>query len=319
MGPRQLTGLRPQTYEHPSDAKALDLLTKTAGLEKLVRKLNEWGFDRLLRVGLTGSYLRVTPDSLPDVHRTLTTACSTLDLPEVPDVYIAGGGEINAFTAGVQRPLIVLNSATVDLLTPEELLFVVAHEVGHIKSRHVLYYQIAEFIPVVGEMIGAATLGIGELFSTGLQMALLRWKRMSEFTADRAGMLGCQNADVALRTMMKLAGLPTKYYNAINPEDFIAQARHFEAMEADKLNLLAKWLSTMGATHPWTVMRGKELLEWVDNGGYEQVLKAPQALPFTPPAGIAGYCDQCGWPRRGNEAFCSGCGRTYVQAEPARS
>ena len=132
-----------------------------------------------------------------------------LDSPVIPELYIAPG-EINAITAGVERPLIVLYAGAVDLLTPEELLFVMAHEVGHIKSAHVLYYQIAEFIPVIGEIVGAATFGLGEFFGAGLQLALLRWKRMSEYTADRAGLLACKDAEVALRTMMKLAGLPAK-------------------------------------------------------------------------------------------------------------
>ena len=129
----------------------------------------------------------------------LRKACDLLDSPMVPALYIAPG-EINAFTAGVKKPLILLYSGAIDCLTPEELLFVIAHEVGHIKSGHVLYYQIAEFIPIIGEIVGAATFGLGEIFGAGLQLALLRWKRMSEYTADRAGLLACKDAEVALRT-----------------------------------------------------------------------------------------------------------------------
>ena len=135
---RRLTGLRPQTYEHPLDAQALNALQKTSGLETVVRKCNEWGFERLLRVQLTGSHLRVTPDSMPDVHDKLLAACDVLDLPKVPDLYIAAGDDLNAFTAGVERPLIVLNAGTVDRLTEQELLFVLAHEVGHIIQERVL-------------------------------------------------------------------------------------------------------------------------------------------------------------------------------------
>ena len=60
MSRRRLTGLRPQTYEHPLDAQALNALQKTSGLETVIRKCNEWGFERLLRVQLTGSHMRVT-------------------------------------------------------------------------------------------------------------------------------------------------------------------------------------------------------------------------------------------------------------------
>jgi Zn-dependent protease with chaperone function len=312
MARRRLTGLRPQTYEHPLDAQALNALQKTSGLETVVRKCNEWGFERLLRVQLTGSHLRVTPDSVPDVHEKLVAACDLLDLPTVPDLYIAGGGDLNAFTAGVERPLIVLNSGLIDSLTDDELLFVIAHEVGHIKSGHVLYYQIAEFLPVIGAIVGSATFGLGELFSAGLQVALLNWKRMSEFTADRAGLLGCQDANVPITAMIKIAGLPQKYHGAINPEDFIAQAREFKAFDTDKLNWFVKALSTAGQTHPWTVMRATQFLGWVDSGEYETVVNGQHALP---PAGGgssasagSGFCTQCGRGLMTEARFCPGCG-----------
>src|SRR5207253_6079890 len=72
------------------------------------------------------------------------------------------------------------------------------------------------------------SLGFGEWLSAPLQLALMHWQRMSEFTADRAGLLACQDADVAIRTMMKLAGLPQKYFKDINTQDFIEQARSEE-------------------------------------------------------------------------------------------
>lgn len=317
MNRRTLTGLRPQAYEHPSDSAALNALTHTAGLDTLIRKLNGWGFERFLRIQLTGSYLRATPDSFADLHDLFKTACGTLDTPFLPELYLGGGGNLNALTAGVEKPVIFLYSGIVDAFSPEELLFVIGHEVGHIKSGHVLYYQVAEFLPAIVEVLGGITLGIGDLLSAGLQAALLRWQRTSELTADRAGLLACQDADVALRALMKLAGLPAKYYPAINTEDFTRQAREFEAMDADKLTLVAKWLSSMGSTHPWTVMRAQHLLKWIDSGGYEQVLRAPQALPHALPPGVSGFCNQCGWPHNAMASFCPGCGRSFTEVQSA--
>jgi branched-chain amino acid transport system permease protein len=73
-----------------------------------------------------------------------------------------------------------------------------AHELGHIKSGHVLYYQIAMLLPVIAELIGMATMGFGGLISLPLEIALVRWQRMSEFTADRAGILACQDVNAAM-------------------------------------------------------------------------------------------------------------------------
>ncbi|MCC6235452.1 MAG: hypothetical protein IT580_22635, partial [Verrucomicrobiales bacterium] len=107
----------------------------------------------------------------------------------------------------------------------------------------------------------------------------------------------------------KLAGLPPKHYASFNTEDFIAQAREFEAMDADKLNLVAKWLSTVGTSHPWTVLRANHLLRWVDEGGFQHALDKPREVAHALPAGIQGFCTQCGHAHRGDETFCPGCGR----------
>ena len=61
----QLAGLRPQSYEHPLDSKALDALQNSGGFETLVRKVSEWGLERMLHVQLTGSHLKVSADSFP--------------------------------------------------------------------------------------------------------------------------------------------------------------------------------------------------------------------------------------------------------------
>ncbi|MGH7334657.1 MAG: M48 family metalloprotease [Candidatus Rokuibacteriota bacterium] len=308
MERQKLTGLRPQIYEHPSDQQALDALQGTTGLDSLVRACNEYGLERLLRVQYTGSYLRVNGDNFPDIHGQVLAAAEILDLPKIPEIYIQPG-EINAMTAGVEHPILVLSTTAVDALTPAELDFVIAHELGHIKSGHVLYYQIATFLPVIGDVIGQATFGIGALLSAGLQIALLKWQRMSELTADRAGLLGGQDVSAAISAMMKLAGLPQRFYSAINTEDFIAQARQFEALDDTWLDWAAKLVSGMGQTHPWTVMRAHELLQWIDGGEYERVRTMCHEEPVAGPGvGAARFCTQCGSALTGAELFCPRCG-----------
>lgn len=307
--PQLLKGLRPQAYEHRLDRQALDALQGTRGLETLVRKCNEWGFERLLRVQLTGSNLRVTADAFPQLHQMFVDVCHTLDLPQAPELYIGAGGEINAFTAGVEHPMVVLNAGAIDMLSDDELRFVMAHELGHVKSGHVLYYQIAEFLPLISEAIGDATFGVGALLGAGLQVALLNWRRKSEHTADRAGLLAVQDLQVVLGALMKLAGLPQRYHDQINVDDFVVQARAFDGMDSDKLSWFAKWLSVAGQTHPWTVLRAKECLSWVDEGGYERVLAAPQEVPLLLPEGVARFCVHCGTGMAADAAYCTACGK----------
>ncbi|HET7158145.1 MAG TPA: M48 family metalloprotease, partial [Burkholderiales bacterium] len=139
------------------------------------------------------------------------------------------------------------------------------------------------------------------------------WKRTSEFTSDRAGLLACQDANAAIGAMVKIAGLPLKYHTSMNTEDFIAQARDFEALDTDTLSWLAKGLSIMGQSHPWTVMRANQFLTWIDAGEYEKVLNAPPESPQ-----LQRYCSQCGGTLTVTAVFCAGCGaRVNVSGQVA--
>ena len=165
MNTRDLLGFaRKRTNISWTPKKALDKLQGYGGLETLVRKLNEWGYEQILRVQLTGSNLRVTGDNFPTIHEQVYRPPRSWTCRKFLK-YIAAGG-INAFTFGVERPILVLTSGAVDCLGEDELFFVIARELGHVKSAHVLYSDMAGFIPVIGDIVGGMTLGFGE-FSAG--------------------------------------------------------------------------------------------------------------------------------------------------------
>lgn len=321
-----LSGLDPRAYEHPTDRKALDALEGTPGLETAVRKFWEHGLDRMFRIRSTGSNLRATPRAFPREHRALEAVCETLSLDPLPDLYIEqGSGVINAYTTGVQRPLVVLSAECISMLSYDELLFILGHEVGHIKSQHVLYHQMAEVLPVAGAILGSATLGFGSLLATGLELALLGWRRNSELTADRAGLLACQDLEAATMVLMKLAGLPPAYYRVADPADFIAQADEFEAFDESTADRAVKVLSAMYATHPWTVLRAKELGRWAEQGALEAIVAAHApshqvqrkgtrlAAGGGPGAGLPRrFCTNCGGPFSAEARFCTHCGTSQA-------
>jgi len=137
----------------------------------------------------------------------------------------------------------------------------------------VLYHQLAAVFPILGEILGAATLGLGKLAAGGIDVALYYWSRMSEFTADRAGMLACQDDRAALSALTKMAGLPKGYYDKVDVNAFIAQAKEFDSFDTSQLNWIAKIMLATHRTHPWTVMRASELLRWIESSDYAAILE----------------------------------------------
>lgn len=252
-----LYGLDPNKYEHPFDHEALDRLESIPFLTKATKWITENTIEKIYTVQFTGSHLKVTCDNYPKIYEYLEYACEILDMDKVPDLYIQWGYEINACTIGAENPIIVLNSGLIDLCDDDEILFIIGHELGHIKSNHMLYHMMAQCINYVIDAIPGGTLLAG-----GIQYALYYWSRMSEFTADRAGLLCCQNIDAAISAFIKMSGLPKEEYKNIHKETFLQQAKDFEMLDYDGMNKFVKFISIANDSHPWTVMRASELLKW---------------------------------------------------------
>src|SRR5262249_5047353 len=129
-------------------------------------------------------------------------------------------------TAGVSRPFIVLTSEIVEAFNNEELLFVIGHELGHIKCRHILYQMVGRMLLPLLEAAGSVTLGMGKLASVGLVSGFYEWLRQAEFSGDRAGLLVCQDARVACTAIMKVGGGRTRLDAEMSVDLFLEQARH---------------------------------------------------------------------------------------------
>jgi Zn-dependent protease with chaperone function len=268
---RPLPGLQAVDFQHPSDVAATEALKRVPGLEKVMSKILEYGMERLYYVDNIASNLRVTPTMFGRLHRSLNWACKILDVPE-PEMYVTLDPVPNAFTYGHTKPFVTVTSGLIDLMSDEELFFVIGHEVGHIKAGHVLYGTIARNIAAVIELIGQATLGIGALLGQGLIYALLEWYRAAELTCDRAALLCVQNLEAAQGSFMKLAGGNTRMAAEMDRTEFLRQIRAYEDVDRSTLNKAYKVLLTASRTHPFAIQRAKELELWHE-AGYDDVMR----------------------------------------------
>lgn len=263
-------------YIHPADAKAMAALKAIPGVDSALKKLLAWTGESAIRVSYMASAVKVTPRQCPDLYAKLDIACTTLGV-EMPDLYVQQNPIVNAFTGGVERPIIVLHSALVERLNDEETLAVIAHEVGHIHSEHVLYLTAARLIEFMLNRSVAALIPGSEIIklivSLGIASALLAWARRAELSCDRAAMLVCQDPHVIGRTMMKLAG--GTFASKIDYELFLEQGREFKKnYDASRLDRFWADVMNAGLSHPFPVWRVAEILEWTESGEYERVAAA---------------------------------------------
>lgn len=264
----QLIGLNSRDYEHPLDRKVLEKLKGKSLFHDAVNGMLNWGFVKWELIALKGGYFQITPESCKDLYDQIVDVQKTLDVLRLPELYTKWDYAVNGYTTGTKDDtLMVLHSGAVDLLSEQELRFVVGHEFGHIKSDHVLLHMMADMInagasliPVVGDFVGASNL------------LLMYWKRMSEFSADRAGLLACQDIDVALDSIIKMAGIPKKLFGTNARDGFMEQAKKFSIDLSDFSDKAIKTVTIATSTHPWTVMRAAELIKWYESGEYQKIM-----------------------------------------------
>ena len=269
----KLKHLSSKVYEHRFDTQAMEGIKKVPGVDGVLKTLIKESYERANRLFHKANTVAVTSKQLPHLHQLFLDAAFRLDIGNVPDLYMLQSPFVNAYTTGVEHPFVVVTSGLVDLMTDDEVLYVLGHELGHWQANHVLYKMASRIFSGAASVLAEVTLGLGRLLTTPLQLALLKWDRCSELTADRAGLLAIRRIDVAIRTLMKIAGGSQSIYEQMDYQEFIRQAEEFQMDQDDStLNKVYVLLQVMYQSHPFPVWRTSEILDWVKRGDYLEIL-----------------------------------------------
>jgi Zn-dependent protease with chaperone function len=263
----RLTGISSRAYEHPADRSALVALRKLSGFDTLLKKLFGLFNERAFRLTYLAGSVRVSERQFPHIHEMVRDGAYILDLPEVPECYVLQSPLVNAMALGRDKPFIVINSAMVELYDPEELRWVVGHELGHVLSGHAVYRTMLLFLIQLAARI--AWMPLGYIGLRGIIWGLEEWFRKSELSCDRAGLLAGQDVDAARRGLMKLAG--GAQLSELNPDAFREQAHEYDAVP-DLRDSILKILQLQGNSHPFAVVRFAEMDYWATHGEYERIL-----------------------------------------------
>lgn len=262
-----LTDISSRAWEHPADRGALVALRQLKGFDFLLRKMFGMINERAFRLQFLGGAIRVDERQFPRIHRLYTEAGTTLDVRELPELFVINNPLWNAVTIGMDKPFIVLNSALLQGLDDEETRFVLGHELGHAQSGHALYQSLLLWLM---RLSGALNwMPIGALGLRAIVAALHEWSRKAELSGDRAGLLAVQDPAVALRVQMKMAS--GGQLSELDTTAFLAQGTEYESA-GDLRDSVLKLLLLEAQTHPMSVIRAHELRRWVDEGEYTTIV-----------------------------------------------
>jgi Zn-dependent protease with chaperone function len=173
----------------------------------------------------------------------------------------------NALAIGAESPMILVYSGSLTLFEPDELETVLAHEIGHILSEHVLYQTalqiILQLVPL-GRVPALAGLPL-----LAIRSALLEWYRAAELSSDRAATLVNHDPLVTARTLMVVAGGVSS--KRLNTDAFLKQGQDFHEW-ASAWDRLSRLISQLNLTHSYPVRRVAELMDWVRSGEYDRII-----------------------------------------------
>jgi len=186
---------------------------------------------------LTNS-VRVSKEILPKVGNAIETVFERIKIENNFNFFVtADNNQANAscsLMSSASRPDIILTSRLIELLSLEELQFVIGHEVAHYVYQHALYPNY------------------NNVDDRTLKLNLLNLSRAAEISADRIGFLACNSLEDSLRANFKLAsGLSDKHFN-FKPSTYLDQLRDLED--------LGKSSTELWSTHPSFLIRMQSLI-----------------------------------------------------------
>lgn len=265
-----LIGLKADEFRHPLDRQATETLKQLPGLDLAVRSLLGSVGEEFFYLNNLAASILVGEKQLPHLHELLLEACQILDL-EPPQLYVQQNPVPNAYTFAMRgkKPFMVLHTSLIEMLTPEEIQAVMAHELGHLKCEHGVYLTLANLLVLAAGLLPSW----GTAIAQSLQAQMLAWLRCAELSCDRAALLASQDPQIVMSVLMKLAGGSPTLAPQLNLAAFIEQARAYESVSDTQLGEMLKTAQTQQLSHPVPVLRARQIDRWASSPDYHLLLE----------------------------------------------
>jgi Zn-dependent protease with chaperone function len=281
-------------YAYKPDLDAIATVKATGFLPYLMKRFTAADLEKRMVTELSAKALKIQyPAELDNLVR---QCAGMLCLETLPEAFIVDGNQPNAFTFGTEHgTYLVLASSLLQILSKQELMAVIGHELGHIKSGHMLYHTLAEIL-AGGIGISASFLGLNAI-SIPLRLALLSWHRESEVTADRTSLLIVNDINVLKTLFHKLAG------GAAFSQNRSQVAGHRVGIVETVGELLR--------THPLYSSRLKLADQFWKSQTFQRALRKIR-LRQSVMGALVPICRFCGQSKSTGDLFCPTCGRSLA-------
>lgn len=189
-----------------------NVVEQIAKIAKVQNPINDY------RSILEGHSFKVEEGTLPHYYHMFHEIKEKLCFEGAIDFYITGDSSVNAFSICSMNPdepnIINVNSSLIELMTDNELRFVVGHEMGHLINGNTKLTRLINFV-YPGDAVAPVT----------LQYKIRLWGQLNELIADRYGFLAMPDINVCISAFFKMASGLDFEKMKVNIDRFIEENR----------------------------------------------------------------------------------------------
>jgi Zn-dependent protease with chaperone function len=254
------------------DGQAMTHLQSISALHSAAKSISE----KVGRPWIESTFngIRLGPRQFPDIWIRAVLAARILGLPKMPDVYISGDSQWNTYTYGTDTSaFVVLGTAILNNFQNDDLLFVLAREMGHCRAGHALWKTVARFLVgddsvrkglLSGGVLNAISLSPTKWIQDAADLPLMAWSRQADITADRAALLALGDEALARRVLLAWSIRSARLLKQVNIEEWMKQ----EDASGDQMTRFSEMTTTssMYTTRRLRLLgqaaREKELMRW---------------------------------------------------------
>jgi Zn-dependent protease with chaperone function len=216
-----------------------DIITSIIKEAKFTRTDNYW------RQILEGHSFKIEENVSNKFYTMCHEVKEQIGFNEPIDFYITNNPDVNAFASSRieddEAHIININSGLLQLMTDEEMKFVIGHEIGHLISKNAELWNIIHFVFPPSSKIPAL-----------LTHKIRLWKQLSELIADRFGFIACPDTHTCISAFFKMS-------SGMNPKWINLDIKAFLEENEQRLDYFRNDNGLSISTHPITPIRIKAI------------------------------------------------------------
>jgi uncharacterized tellurite resistance protein B-like protein len=223
-----------------SERQLFDALCGDERIAQVAEKVRNSNKDDENRRRLLANALRITDRILPSLidRIALVKQITHLEATNVETfVYNSPQHSASCMCFEDGDVFLLISSGLYTTLTEQELLFVVGHEFGHVVYGH-------------HQLPARAILAQKGGCDAERALKLMAWSRRAEISADRVGLLCCQDLDVAARSFIKISSGLSEELVDFDLEGYISQVTDLETVSRT-----VRAAEDLYSTHPFNPIR----------------------------------------------------------------